>query len=168
MQQCPTCCRLHLFSELKPSCASLGSSSLSPLASLLFLNHTAHCCLEVVACVVLTTQKALPRSARVAPLFTSARSVLKAAFSRRVTPATHWHFHDQHHFCLMCRASYRIYTSLMAQLVKNPPAIQETPVQFLGREDPLEKGEATYSPVFLGFPGGSAGKESACNAGSLG
>ena len=140
MQQCPTCCRLHLFSELKPSCASLGSSSLSPLASLLFLNHTAHCCLEVVACVVLTTQKALPCSARVAPLFTSARSVLKAAFSRRVTPATHWHFHDQHHFCLMCRASYHIYTSLMAQLVKNPPAIQETPVRFLDREDLLKKG----------------------------
>ena len=30
--------------------------------------------------------------------------------------------------------------SLMAQLVKNPPAIQETPIQFLGQEDPLEKG----------------------------
>ena len=30
--------------------------------------------------------------------------------------------------------------SLIAQLVKNPPAMQETPVQFLGREDPLEKG----------------------------
>ena len=27
----------------------------------------------------------------------------------------------------------------MAQLVKNPPAMQETPVRFLGREDPLEK-----------------------------
>ena len=27
-----------------------------------------------------------------------------------------------------------------AQLVKNPPAIQETPVGFLGWEDPLEKG----------------------------
>ena len=26
--------------------------------------------------------------------------------------------------------------SLIAQLVKNPPAMQETPVQFLGREDP--------------------------------
>ena len=31
-------------------------------------------------------------------------------------------------------------TSLVAQLVKNPPAMQETPVQFLGWEDPLEKG----------------------------
>ena len=30
--------------------------------------------------------------------------------------------------------------SLVAQLVKNPPAMQETPVRFLGREDPLEKG----------------------------
>ena len=30
--------------------------------------------------------------------------------------------------------------SLMAQLVKNPPALQETPVQFLVWEDPLEKG----------------------------
>ena len=30
--------------------------------------------------------------------------------------------------------------SLIAQLVKNPPAMQETPVQFLGQEDPLEMG----------------------------
>ena len=30
--------------------------------------------------------------------------------------------------------------SLKAQLVKNPPAMQETPVQSLGQEDPLEKG----------------------------
>ena len=32
------------------------------------------------------------------------------------------------------------WASLVAQLVKNLPAMQETPVQFLGREDPLEKG----------------------------
>ena len=30
--------------------------------------------------------------------------------------------------------------SLVAQLVKNPPAMQKTPAQFLGWEDPLEKG----------------------------
>ena len=30
--------------------------------------------------------------------------------------------------------------SLIAQLVKNPSAMQETPVRFLGWEDPLEKG----------------------------
>ena len=29
--------------------------------------------------------------------------------------------------------------------VKNPPAMQETPVRVLGREDPLEKGKATHS-----------------------
>ena len=33
-----------------------------------------------------------------------------------------------------------IRASLVAQLVKNPPAMQETPVQFLAWEDPLEKG----------------------------
>ena len=32
-----------------------------------------------------------------------------------------------------------IFAPLVAQLVKNPPAMQETPVQFLRREDPLEK-----------------------------
>ena len=35
----------------------------------------------------------------------------------------------------------------MAQLVKNPPAMQETWIQSLGWEDPLEKGMATYSNV---------------------
>ena len=35
----------------------------------------------------------------------------------------------------------------MAQLVKNLPAMQETPVQFLGEEDPLEKGMATHSSI---------------------
>ena len=37
--------------------------------------------------------------------------------------------------------------SLVAQLVKNLPAIQETQVQSLGREDPLEKGMATHSSI---------------------
>ena len=32
------------------------------------------------------------------------------------------------------------WASLVAQLVKNPPAMQKTLVQFLGQEDPLEKG----------------------------
>ena len=37
--------------------------------------------------------------------------------------------------------------SLVAQLVKNLPAMQETQVQSLGWEDPLEKGMATYSSI---------------------
>ena len=39
------------------------------------------------------------------------------------------------------------WTSLIAQLVKNPPAMQETLVQFLGQEDPLEKEKATHSSI---------------------
>ena len=35
----------------------------------------------------------------------------------------------------------------MAQMIKNPPAMQHTWVCFLGWEDPLEKGMATYSSV---------------------
>ena len=37
--------------------------------------------------------------------------------------------------------------SLVAQLVKNPPAMWETWVQPLGWEDPLEKGKATHSSI---------------------
>ena len=37
----------------------------------------------------------------------------------------------------------------MAQMVKNLPAIQETQVQSLGWEDPLEKTMATYSSVLV-------------------
>ena len=44
-------------------------------------------------------------------------------------------------FCNLCEAS------LIAQLVKNMPAMQETPIQFLGREDTLEKGKATHSSI---------------------
>ena len=39
------------------------------------------------------------------------------------------------------------WTTLMVQLVKNPPAIRETWVQSLGWEDPLEKGKATRSSI---------------------
>ena len=35
----------------------------------------------------------------------------------------------------------------MAQLVKNPPAMQETRVQYLGQEDALEKEMATHSSI---------------------
>ena len=37
--------------------------------------------------------------------------------------------------------------SLVAQLVKNPPAMWETWVQSLGWEDPLEKGKATHYSI---------------------
>ena len=40
-----------------------------------------------------------------------------------------------------------VTSSLVAQMVKNLPAMQETQVQFLGQEDPLEKGMETYSSI---------------------
>ena len=40
--------------------------------------------------------------------------------------------------------------------------MQETPVQFLVQEDPLEKEQATHSSIF-GLPLWLSGKESACN-----
>ena len=39
------------------------------------------------------------------------------------------------------------WASLVAQLVTNLPAMQETLVQFLGLEDPLEKVMATHSSI---------------------
>jgi len=52
-------------------------------------------------------------------------------------------------------------------LVKNLPAMQENLVRFLGWENPLEK-DRLPTPVFLGFPCSSAGKDFICNAGDLG
>ena len=44
--------------------------------------------------------------------------------------------------------SYEVdWATLGAQMVKNPPAMQETWVQSLGWEDPLEKGMATHSSI---------------------
>ena len=39
--------------------------------------------------------------------------------------------------------------SLVAQMVKNLPAMWETRVQSLGQEDPLEKGKATHSSILI-------------------
>ena len=39
------------------------------------------------------------------------------------------------------------WASLVAQLVKNLPAMQETWIRSLGWEDPLEKGKATHSSI---------------------
>jgi len=53
----------------------------------------------------------------------------------------------------------------VAQLVKNPPAMQQNPVRFLGWEDPSEMGSATHSST--GLPWWLRCKESTCNAGDL-
>ena len=51
------------------------------------------------------------------------------------------------------------WASLIAQLVKNPPAVQETLVPFLGQEDPLEK-KGNGNPLQLFLPGESHGQRS--------
>ena len=57
-----------------------------------------------------------------------------------------------------------LWASLIAQLVKNPPAMHET--QFDSWEGKIHwRRDRLPTPVFMGFPCGSAGKESACNAG---
>ena len=46
-------------------------------------------------------------------------------------------------FCLLTP----LWASLVAQMVKNQPAMPETWVQFLGWEDPLENGKATHPNI---------------------
>ena len=57
--------------------------------------------------------------------------------------------------------------SLVAPLVKNLPAMQETWFSSWVRKI-LWRRHRLPTPVFLGFPGGSASKESSCNVGDLG
>ena len=69
--------------------------------------------------------------------------------------------------------------SLIAQLVKNPPAVQEI-AQFIKNLSTIQETwfnscvrkifwrDRLLTPVFLGFPGGSADKEYVCNVGGLG
>ena len=59
------------------------------------------------------------------------------------------------------------WASLVALLVKNPPAMQETPVDSWVGKVPWRR-DRLPNPVFLGFPRSSVGKESACNVGDLG
>ena len=65
------------------------------------------------------------------------------------------------------------WASLVAQLVKNSPAVWETWVRSLGWEDLLEKGTATHSSILeccisfrhMGFPGGTVVKNPTPSAG---
>ena len=50
------------------------------------------------------------------------------------------------HFYIWRNYTYLV-ASQVAQMVKNLPAVQETWVGYLGREDPLEKGMATHSSI---------------------
>ena len=68
-----------------------------------------------------------------------------------------------------CDIYIYIYISLIALLLKNLPTIQETLVKFLGqkgRKVPWRR-DRLPTPIFMGFPGGSDGKEFNCNARDL-
>ena len=56
------------------------------------------------------------------------------------------------------------WASLVAQLVKNPCAMQETLVWFLGWEDPLEKGKVTHSSVLAWRVHGAAESQTRLSA----
>ena len=53
------------------------------------------------------------------------------------------------YICSQFLSSVLTWTSLVAQLVRNPPAMQETWVPSLGWEDPLEKGTAAHYAHYL-------------------
>ena len=48
---------------------------------------------------------------------------------------------------MSCLFKSQFGTSLVAQLLKNPPVVQETWVQSLGWEDPLEKRKPTHCSI---------------------
>ena len=49
--------------------------------------------------------------------------------------------------CFRVREAFLLGASLVAQMVKTLPAMQETQVRSLDQEDPLEKGIATHSSI---------------------
>ena len=59
-----------------------------------------------------------------------------------------------------------MWASLVAQTVKNPPAMPENQIRSLGWEDPLEKGMATQTPV--SWPGESGWTEESGGLQSMG
>ena len=62
---------------------------------------------------------------------------------------THTHTHTRIFVCtnIIIRVTTGLWTFLVAQMVKNLPAMQETQVWSLGWEDPLEKGMTTHSCI---------------------
>ena len=67
----------------------------------------------------------------------------------------------------ICQVAAVYWASLVVQLVKNPPAMQETWFHSWVRKIPWRR-DRLPTPVLLGFPGRSHCKEAACNSGDLG
>ena len=58
-----------------------------------------------------------------------------------------WYLTEIFIFISLITSTVALYTCAMAQMVKNLPALQETWVLSLGREDPLEEGMATHPSI---------------------
>ena len=71
------------------------------------------------------------------------------------------------HFNINYLILVRSWAFLVAQLIKNPPTMQETRFNSWVGKIPWRR-DRLSTPVFLGFPGGSYGKKSTCNMGDLG
>ena len=56
-----------------------------------------------------------------------------------------WGFNEEMNRKATCNLSYE--ASQVAQMIKNPPVMQETWVRSLGQEDPLEEDMATHSSI---------------------
>ena len=72
------------------------------------------------------------------------RAKTSAEQSLGQTQETVWEIANEH---MKMLSIFYSRASLVAQLVKNPPAMHVTQVRSLGWEDPLEKGTATHSSV---------------------
>ena len=83
------------------------------------------------------------------PLRLQAGDVPQPLFSLLSTglPSHHPHLHRTPIHPILLPPFCGHTSSLVAQIIKNLPAMQETWVQSLGWEDPLEKGMATYSSL---------------------
>ena len=56
-----------------------------------------------------------------------------------------------------------LYGFLVTQMIRNPPVIEETWVQSVGREDPLEKGMATHYSILARIPSSPSLNSKACD-----
>ena len=68
-------------------------------------------------------------------LYLKTKKLYKQSKTVQITYLTSFYF-----YFLFPYSYFLIWASLIAQVIKNQPVMQETPVQFLGKEDPLEKG----------------------------
>ena len=80
-----------------------------------------------------------PRSQVTIPILGFASALMPSDTTRVTLHAYNW--------LSLVDAREPIWASQVAQWLKNPPAMQETQIQSLGREDPLKKGITTHSGI---------------------